>query len=145
MKRIKILVGALACSTVLLTGGHALAANPHFVQGPTFTVTEDNALQVTGKVAGLGNTESVLIVLEATAVRECTNPGSKGHKPPGLTRTQVTASDTFSVDNGQVTFSLMTDPEPIKPCPGKQMTSFRFEDATVSVFVDDELVLQSSK
>jgi len=140
MKRLKVLVGALACSAVLLSGGSALAANPHFVQGPTFT-EDGGQLTVDGKVAGLGNTESVLIVLEATAVRECTNPGSKDHKPPGLKRTQVTASDTFSVDNGQVTFSLTTDPAPIKPCPGKQTASFSFEDASVSVFVDGELVL----
>jgi hypothetical protein len=64
-----------------------LAANAHFIQGPSVS-TNSTTLTVSGTLAGLGN-QDVTIRLNADAVVSCTNKG--GNPPPGQTQ-EVNAS-----------------------------------------------------
>lgn len=102
----------------LFSIGGAMAQNAHFIGNPTIT---DNGTTLTycAKLAGLGNNQSVTVVLSASATitTTCTNPG--GNVAPGQTKVStVSASGTFQSDkNGSVTFCLTTaTPEP-GSCP----------------------------
>src|SRR5256885_904214 len=119
-KTYALMVGALLGWSVL-----ALAANVHFKggpgSGPSFT---DNGLTLTGSgsLAGLGSGD-VLIVWAASAnpTGGCCPPGGSC-KGPGQNpaRVQVTGSQaipTSEVKNGNVSFSVTTQP-PTTPIPG---------------------------
>ena len=118
--------------------GTTLAQNVHFIGNPTIT---DNGTTPTfcGKLAGLGNSESVNVTLNTTAttITECSNPG--GNIAPGQTKTgTVSTSGVFTSDkNGSVTFCLTTNtPSPGK-CPNGKwtgtVTDVSFANSSVSV------------
>lgn len=80
----------------------AFAGSPHFINS-AFEVSRDgNSLTVSGKEAGLGDEESVHVVLEATAL--CINPGS--HHPKAANKADVAADGDFPVQNGKADFTL---------------------------------------
>src|SRR5947209_8545613 len=89
---------AVLLGVATLAAGHAVAANPHFVSGPTFS-TSNGALTVSGKIAGLGN-KDVTIVVSAQATVTCTNNG--GNVPPGQTQTVSGSVSNLRPENGNV-------------------------------------------
>jgi hypothetical protein len=95
MRRIVFLVAAVS-AVFALAATSAVAANAHFVSGPTCTQTSTSTLECAGKVAGLGNT-AIFVVVRAPA--GCTNNG--GNTPPGQ---QNFISGPFTTPNGQFTF-----------------------------------------
>jgi hypothetical protein len=78
----------------------AWAGSPHFV---TLSATRtDNSLTVSGKEAGLGDEETVHIVVTGTA--ECINKGEK--HPKAANKESLSEEGTFPVQNGKAIFSL---------------------------------------
>jgi hypothetical protein len=116
-----------------------LAANVHFVSGPTFD-TSNGALTVSGKLAGLGNRD-VTIVVSGTATVTCTNRG--GNVPPGQTETVSGTVSNLRPENGTVTFSVTTA-QVTDTCPGPMTPTATFTSATVQVYQNGRLVLQQS-
>jgi hypothetical protein len=62
MRRINYFAALTALLTVIMAAETALAQNPHFVVGPTFTVTGDDQVQATGQIVDLGH-ENITVVL----------------------------------------------------------------------------------
>jgi hypothetical protein len=117
-------VGAIAMA------GIALAANAHFVTGPTITTT-NTSVTACGKIAGLGNAQTVTVLLEASVTTTCTNKGN--NIPSGLTQ-EVSGEGDFSADkNGTVTFCVTTE-RPDNPCPDGMRPNNTFSDISITVF-----------
>lgn len=115
-----------------------MAQHIHFIGSSTIT-DNGTTLSYCSKLAGLGNNQSVTVVLSASATvtTTCTNPG--GNVAPGQTKTvSVSASGTFQSDkNGTVTFCLTTaTPEP-GSCPNGMwngtVTDVSFTNARIIV------------
>ena len=117
-KKLVLAFGVMVVSTLSIS-----AQNIHFIGSPSIS-DNGNTLSFCAKLAGLGNNQSITIVLSTTATitTQCTNPG--GNVAPGQTKTAtLTKSGTFTSDkNGNVIFCLTTDvPSPGK-CPNGQWT-----------------------
>lgn len=135
--RLAVLVAALSA---LIFSSVALAANPHFVRGPTFSTTSSGALRATGTIAGLGNAD-VTVSLSAAGSRTCLNRG--GNQPPGQTQT-VSGSQTITdVKNGRVTFDVTTG-SLANTCPDHMKSTVTFTSATLTVTQGGQVVLQES-
>ena len=106
-----------------LTSSIALAANGHYVQGPTINVS-NTALSVSGKAAGLGNastTADASLTGTVDVYSRCYNKG--GNKPQADNKQETLNVDqdlSFPVRNGTVTFSFSVSPLSTLTCPGSQ-------------------------
>ena len=78
------------------------AGNAHFVGVPSFKVDADNALDGTGKVAGLGNIPQINVTLSADAA--CVNRG--GNHPKAENKESFSAEGSFPVQNGRAVFAI---------------------------------------
>jgi hypothetical protein len=122
MRKMLALVGAGALTLVMTTG--VLGASPHYVQGPTVTVSS-TSLTVSGKAAGLGNaaaTADASLTGTVDVFSRCYNKG--GNKPQADNKQEtinVSQNQTFDVRNGQVTFSFTVTPLSTLTCPGNQV------------------------
>jgi hypothetical protein len=122
MRKMLALVGAGALTLVMTTG--VLAASPHYVQGPTVTISS-TSLIVSGKAAGLGNaaaTADASLTGTVDVFSRCYNKG--GNKPQADNKQEtinVSQNQTFDVRNGQVTFSFTVTPLSTLTCPGNQV------------------------
>lgn len=156
MRRFTLLLAALA-AVGLFAPTAALAANVHFVNGPTFT-DNGTTLTTTGKLAGLGNGD-IRITVAVTGIATkitCTNPG--GNQAPGQNKPGVTASgsQTISRDeikNGTVTIKVTTlEPAQLTPkqagCPNNNWTAkiddVKFSSATITVVQGGQTVLNKT-
>src|SRR5207302_705964 len=134
-------IGLAIVVVLLLTGVTAFAAvasNPHFVVGPTFTVISSGALEATGSVAGLGN-QNVTVVLSATGSRTCTNGG--GNQPPGQRQTVSGSQTITNVENGRINFDVTTAAL-ANACPDHMGTTVTSINATLPICHVVSLVLQ---
>ena len=110
----------------LIVMGVTLAANPHFVRGPTATLNNSNDAVISWKEAGLGDTISIDYIASAdvSGLYQCVNRG--GNCPAAANKQEfhgpVFAAGTFvSGKNGQITASLtLQAPDPTLNCPGNQ-------------------------
>lgn len=121
MRRLLAILAALIAS-ILFAAPSALAASPHYVQGPSVS-TSGNSLIVSWKAAGLGNTATVDFTLTGTvtAVAQCyTKSGNPVNGVPKSDTTNVNATGTFPVRNGQVTGSFTVSPLTTLTCTGSQ-------------------------
>jgi hypothetical protein len=132
----------IALATLSVIGG-ALAANAHFVRGPTASLS-GTTVTVTWKEAGLGNDALVEYRADAlvAARYQCVNHGGKC--PAASNKQSISANvSTFgafsSGKNGSITGSLIIEPPASTlNCPGSQhaelvsvsFTSIRLSDLT---------------
>jgi hypothetical protein len=118
-----LFVLAAVFATAALAVPAALADSPHYVKGPTATVS-GNSLVVSWKAAGLGNTvTSVDFNLSGTVTTESqcfTKSGNPVNGVPKSETIDVNATGTFPVRNGQVTGSLTISPISTLECTGNQ-------------------------
>lgn len=112
------LVAAVGLSTTA-----AFAASPHYITGPTATVS-GNSLVVTWKAAGLGNTVTSVdfsLTGTVTATAQCfTKSGNPVNGVPKTDTTTVNTTGSFPVRNGQTTGSLSVSPLTTLTCTGSQ-------------------------
>jgi hypothetical protein len=125
-KKLFALLASLLATFVVAGGAlssPALADSPHYVQGPTATVS-GNSLTVSWKAAGLGNTvTSVDFALTGTitTTSQCfTKSGNPVNGVPKSETINVNATGTFPVRNGQTTGSLTVQPISTLQCTGNQ-------------------------
>jgi hypothetical protein len=122
MKRL-LLVPLVVAAALVLFAVPAMADSPHYIKGPTATVS-GNSLTVSWKAAGLGNTTtSANFSLTGTAnvTSQCfTKSGNPVNGVPKSEKVNVNVSGTFPVRNGQVTGSLTVSPLSTLTCTGNQ-------------------------
>jgi hypothetical protein len=125
-KKLFALLASLLATFVVAGGAlssPALADSPHYVQGPTATVS-GNSLTVSWKAAGLGNTvTSVDFALTGTitTTSQCfTKSGNPVNGVPKSETINVNATGTFPVRNGQTTGTLTVSPISTLQCTGNQ-------------------------
>jgi len=125
-KKLFALMASLLATFVVAGGAlssPALADSPHYVQGPTATVS-GNSLTVSWKAAGLGNTvTSVDFALTGTitTTSQCfTKSGNPVNGVPKSETINVNATGTFPVRNGQTTGTLTVSPISTLQCTGNQ-------------------------
>jgi hypothetical protein len=122
MRRILlVLTAALATAAVAVPA--ALADSPHYIKGPTVSVS-DNSLSVTWKAVGLGNTvNSVEFTLTGTAnvSSQCyTKTGNPVNGVPKQETVDIDTSGNFPVRNGSVTGNITVSPLSTLTCTGNQ-------------------------
>ena len=156
MRRFSMLVTAVS-AVALLAPTTALAANVHFVNGPTFT-DNGTTLTTTGKLAGIGN-QDLKVTVSVTGIATkitCTNPG--GNQAPGQNKPGVTASGTQTitrdeVKNGTVRINVTTlEPAQLTPkqagCPNNRWTAdiddVDFTSATITIVQGGETVFNKT-
>ena len=156
MRRFAMALAALSV-IALIAPTAALAANVHFVKGPTFT-DNGTTLTTTGKLAGLGNEDlKITVAIEGIATKiTCTNPA--GHQAPGQNKPGVTASGSQTITaneikNGSVNIRVVTaEPAQLTPrqagCPNNRWTAeiddVKFTSATITVVQGGEVVLKKT-
>jgi hypothetical protein len=123
-KLITLVASLFAAVTVTAVGAsQAMADSPHYVNGPDATV-QGNSLVVSWKAAGLGNTvTSVDFALTGTVTTtsQCfTKSGNPVNGVPKSETTNVNATGTFPVRNGQTTGSFTIAPLSTLTCTGNQ-------------------------
>jgi hypothetical protein len=138
------IIAVLSLMALVVAAIPALAANPHFLSGPTF---RDNGTTVTttGTIAGLGNQNvTVQVLASGTGEVTCRNPS--GRRAPGQDQEITTSGSRTNLQtkNGKVTFSVTTLP-PAQPtdatdagCPNDKwtatITDVEFTSATINVY-----------
>jgi hypothetical protein len=154
MRKIGI-IAVLSLMALALAAVPALAANPHFQSGPTFTDL-GTRVNATGTIAGLGNQDvTVEVLATGTGTVTCTNPA--GNVAPGQTQEiNTSGSDSdIEVKNGKATFSVTTEPPPppanakAAGCPNNKwrarITDVDFTSATINVFQGGRLVFTQTQ
>jgi hypothetical protein len=139
MRKFMALVASAFAVAALAFAPAALAA-PHYVTGPTATVS-GNSLTVSWKAAGLGNTvESVDFALtgSATVTSQCfTRSGNPVQGVPKTETIDVNVTGTFPVRNGQTTGSLTVSPLSTLTCTGNQVVRILDVDFNLTLTGDD--------
>jgi hypothetical protein len=122
MRRMLIILAAVFALAAVAVPA-AFADSPHYVKGPTATVS-GNSLTVSWKAAGLGNTTtSADFSLTGTAdvTSQCfTKSGNPVNGVPKSETVDVDVTGTFPVRNGSVTGSLTVSPLSTLQCTGTQ-------------------------
>jgi hypothetical protein len=136
----RILVVIVAVLATALFAVPALADSPHYVTGPTATVS-GNSLIVSWKAAGLGNTTtSVSFNLSGTVTTtsQCfTKSGNPVNGVPKTETTDVNVTGTFPVRNGQTTGSLTVSPLSTLTCSGNQHVVIQSTSFNLTLTGDD--------
>jgi hypothetical protein len=105
----------------------ALADNPQFNKGPTYSATT-TALTATGKATGMGNspTRAFLTAESISVTFQCQNHGQNfapGH--PATSNAVTGPVEEIAPHNGQITFNVSlpaTPPDAADVCPSKKWT-----------------------
>jgi hypothetical protein len=126
---------------VLLWPAAALAASPHFITGPTASVTT-SAVTISGKIAGLGNSD-VTAVTNATVSVQCRNHG--GNVAPGQNKSFTQTTTGLHPENGNLVFSITATPDLSGSCPNPSWTpEITGASGTITFFQGGVQVLSGS-
>jgi hypothetical protein len=136
-----IVVAALVASALAFAPA-ALADSPHFVTGPTTSVTANGNtlnLNLAFKAAGLGNASAYanweLLNGSGTLFSRCYNNG--GNKPQADNKQEtvpITASFTTAVNHGNTTFNgTVTTVSSTLTCPGNQIVKIESFSASATL------------
>lgn len=156
MRRFTLFVAALGAAA-LFAPTAALAANVHFVNGPTFT-DNGTTLTVTGKLAGLGNQDLLITVSTVGAATKITCKNPSGKLAPGQNKPRVNTIGTQKIEssaikNGTVTIKVTTaQPAQLTAkeagCPNNNWTAtiddVTFSSATITVVQGGQTVLNKT-
>jgi hypothetical protein len=112
-----LLLALLAGTALAVTNFENAPSGTHFTKGnaePVCTENEaTNTVSCTGtQVAGVGNTNAdISLVVEASAIVECHNPGSKDKvvEPHSTTLTDTETDVAFSAKNGRLTVDPISE------------------------------------
>lgn len=137
------LIVALILTTLLAVP--ALAASPHFITGPDYSIF-NNTVTATGKISGLGN-KDVTAVLDVTFATQCRNPG--GNVAPGQNASSSTTLTGLHPENGNLVFSISTTPVVTNESAGCPNPQWQAEvvgpiTAVLSFYQNNKLVLQDT-
>jgi len=127
-----MVVGGFAASTSFAQG------SPHWMHGSPQYSIDNNAVEASGVIAGVGNQDAT-INLEAHATVTCVNHG--GNTPPPF-QSVTTAEETVSAGkNGKLSFTVITAPVDASSCHGNMQPQVTFTSATLTVTIGGEPVL----
>ena len=147
MRRIAIAIATLG---LLLMAGITVADSPHFVVGPTASLsTTTGDYTASFKEAGLGETPVTYSLTATTETFTFRCFTKSGHKPEGepnsVSLSNVTTETTITPHNGQITGSISLIPEKDgASCQGGGLVLFliavdyegvTFADTTNNIFV----------
>jgi hypothetical protein len=141
MRRMFFVLAAVFATAAIAVPA-ALADSPHYVKGPTVTVS-GNTLTVSWKAAGLGTGNTVDFTLSGTinVTSQCfTKSGNPVNGVPKQESIHVDATGTFDVRNGQVTGSLSVTPLSTLTCTGSQ--EVRILSASYDLFLNGDSLPQ---
>jgi hypothetical protein len=127
MRTVSRFIVVIVSLAVAFIAAPAHAGNAHFVGDADITRIGDT-LQVSGKVAGLGNETQIHVTV--TALAECINPGS--NKPKAANKESVSAEGDFPVQNGKADYSLLLVATTISPNCSPPMT-IRWSNVRITV------------
>jgi len=126
-KNFRFLASVIAALLTIigLTATSAQAVSPHYVSGPSATVS-GNSLIVSFKAAGLGSlgvtTADFTLTGTVTATAQCfTKSGNPVNGVPKTDTTDVNATGSFPIRNGQTTGSFTISPLSKLTCTGNQV------------------------
>jgi hypothetical protein len=123
MRKLMALVSSAFAVAALAFAPAAFADSPHYVKGPTATVS-GNSLVVSWKAAGLGNTVTsadFALTGTVTTTSQCfTKSGNPVNGVPKSETINVNATGSFPVRNGQTTGSFTIAPLSTLTCTGNQ-------------------------
>lgn len=132
----------LVLGSLVVAAGTAIAASPHFVRGPTASLSSSTGnVTVSWKEAGLGDTVTIVYraTANATARYQCVNHGGKCPQASNKEEVSgpVSAQGAFqSGKNGSITASLtISPPAATLDCPGNQvieMTAVSYSNITLT-------------
>jgi hypothetical protein len=129
---------------LLTASGIAFAQNPHFVGTPKASLTDDFAVAVKFKEAGLGSNQRIDYLVSATASGSCACVTHSGNCPAAANKfppTEVSGQGSFnSGKNGSISAIVTTDPpdcQQISPssCPNGQtntLISISYSDIAIT-------------
>ena len=143
MKKSKTLLAMVAAVGVagLAVASPADAASPHFTRAAASGPNADGSLDVTFKIAGLGDTVTTTVTAsgDATAVYACRNNGKNFPSDPKKQTVSGPVSDSgefTSGKNGSISNSLTLEPPASTlDCPNGQrevLASVSYSNVTVS-------------
>ncbi len=105
-------IGAMV-GFILMASGIALAQNPHFVGTPKASLTDDFAVAVKFKEAGLGANQLINYTVSAQASGACACVTHSGNCPAAANKfppTEVSGTGAFnSGKNGSISATITTD------------------------------------
>ncbi len=126
-RKLFTLLASVIATVIAMVGFSATsaqAASPHYVSGPSASVSS-NSLTVTFKAAGLANlggTADFTLTGTVTATAQCfTKSGNPVNGVPKTDTTNVNASDSFPIRNGQTTGKFVVSPLTTLKCTGSQV------------------------
>lgn len=126
---------AAVFAVVLTTALVAAVSNAHFVGTPTITES-GNTVTASGKVAGLGDVETITVTVDGDAA--CINPGMK--HPKAENKESFSDTDVIPVQNGKANFRI-TLTATFQPNCSPPMT-VDWSNVTITVTAADGTFLQ---
>ena len=140
MKRLLMVLVALAFSVAGIAAP-AQAASPHFLKGPTGTVS-GNTLTVTASVAGLGNAAGATFSLSGPVTVSSRCYTKSGNKPQAANKQEtinVSQTKTFDVRNGRTNATFTVTPLSTLTCPKGQYVVIESVDFSGLIFSGEGL------
>jgi hypothetical protein len=134
VRKVGIFVAVL--TTLAITSALVAAvSNAHFVGTPQI-IESGNTVTASGKVAGLGDVETITVTVDGDAA--CINPGTK--HPKAANKESFSATDIVPVQNGKALFSVTLTATFTPDCSPPMTVDW--SNVVITVTADDGTFLQ---